>query len=77
MQQVLQEELKDAQAKELMYAEEANRLGKVVLNLSIPSEYLICIVMYTYHMNRIFILKKIQVPINTLGCINLRLIILV
>jgi hypothetical protein len=28
---VLQQEIKDAQAKELMYAEEANRLGQVSL----------------------------------------------
>ena len=74
MQQALEEKLKDAQAKELMYAEEANRLGKVVLlNQSFPCEYLICIMMCIYHMNRVFFLKKIQVSDNMLGSINLQI----
>ena len=57
MQQVLQEEIKDAQAKELMYAEEANRLGKVglphyCLNVGLVND------VYCIYLNRIFIQSR-------------------
>lgn len=57
---MLQQEIKDAQAKELMYAEEANRLGQVNLPPQcFPCLNFDCLIMYIVFIHADFSMEMV------------------